>query len=89
MINTSPSRSGNCGEEYTDSGSELNAGEKASMMRLGEADQHASDSNVPYTILQMLAGSGDGVNVGWRLQGLNVIRLLGPLSVECKASWTS
>ena len=55
----------------------------------GEADQHASDSNVPYTILQILAGSGDGVNVGWRLQGLNVIRLLGPLSVECKASWTS
>ena len=34
MINTALSRSGNCGVEYIDSGSELNEGEKASMMRL-------------------------------------------------------
>ena len=28
----------------------------------GEADQHVFDSSAPYTILQMLTGSGDGVS---------------------------
>ena len=55
MINTALSRSGNCGVEYTDSGSELNAGGQASMMRL----RSRSVRDVPSSYLTVAIDSMD------------------------------